>query len=387
MGGPSTSPTRKPSASPIIKVETTVSVDTVLTDTPTLKPTAVASNIISTTSSSMTTLHPTMDQADSSICCECLDPATENNRIKGCVVDPQCHQIICDFDDYCCQTLWDKTCTFYASEQCEKSIETTQVLAVEQSPATDFNLVWKFALVVLAVMVLIITCCCMLIYMHKMCRNWVRRNDSKHHKQQQQNHQIKRAQTEIVMPSNTNSVKNVGKKLVRVKTSVSQQRGAGHGHQRMRSTDNYSMRYEHNVMDTTMNMQMAEDDDLDDLESDDLKHEDLEDVSLRIRPQKHARSSSRQRYMMDENSLSNSESTSPNDEYYSKKRRKQKKSSKKKKKKRRKKRKSKRRKRKRNTNVDYDSSPQSSDNDDAGTEIMLKLQRSFSTSMLKRHSI
>merc|ERR1712048_1503197 len=283
---------------------------------------------------------------------------------------------------------WDKTCTFYASEQCEKSIETTQVLAVEQSPATDFNLVWKFALVVLAVMVLIITCCCMLIYMHKMCRNWVRLNDSKQHKQQVQNHQIKRAQTEIVMPSNTNSVKNVGKKLVRVKTSVSQQqRGGGHGHQRMRSTDNYSMRYEHNVMDTTMNMQMAEDDDLDDLESDDLKHEDLEDVSLRIRPQKHGRSSSRQRFMMDENSLSQSESTSPNDEYYSKKRRKQKKSSKKKKKKRRKKRKSKRRKRKRNTNVDYDSSPQSSDNDDAGTEIMLKLQRSFSTSMLKRHSI
>jgi len=327
-------------------------------------------------------LHPTTDQEDSSICCECLEPATENNRIKGCVIDPQCQQIICDFDDYCCQTLWDKTCTFYASEQCEKSIETTQVLAVEQSPSTDFNLVWKFALVVLAVMVLITACCCMLIYIHKMCRKWVRRNESKERKQQQhldQNHSIKRAQTEIIMPSNT---VNVGKKLARVKTSVSHRGG---GHQRMRSTDNYSMRFEQNVMETHANMNMAEDD-LDDLESDDLKHEDLEDVSLRIQPQK-TNGRGQQRFMMDENSLSNSESTSPNDEYYTKKRRKQKKSSKKKKKKRRKKRKSKRRKRKRNTNVDYESSPQSSDNDDAGTEIMLKLQRSFSTSMLKRHSI
>merc|ERR1740116_499321 len=375
---PSISPTNKPSSSPIIKIDTTFSAEVM--ETPTRKPStieAASSNVgrSSTTSVPMTTLYPTTNQEDASICCECLEPATESNRIKGCEVDPECQQIICAFDDYCCATLWDKTCTFYASEQCEKStIETTQVLAAaEQTPPTDFNLVWKFALVVLAVMVLIITCCCALIYIHKMCKNWTSKSGVKQQQHIANNHSIQRAQTEIVMPTNTI---NEGKKLVRVQSM----RG-GNGHHRMRSTDNYSMRCEQNVTGIP-NLGMI------DLSSDDLKHEDLEDVSLRIMPNQQMQSSGRRGFMMndDDPSLSNSDSTS---EYYKKSKRSstKKKRKSKKKKKRRSKKKKKRRRRKRNTNIDYESSTLSSDNDDAGTEIMMRVQRSFSTSMVKRHSI
>merc|ERR1711971_671626 len=117
-----------------------------------------------------------------------------------------------------------------------------------------------------------------------------------------------------------------------------------------------------------------------DLSSDDLKHEDLEDVSLRIMPNQQMQSSGRRGFMMndDDPSLSNSDSTS---EYYKKSKRSSTK------KKRKSKKKKKRRRRKRNTNIDYESSTLSSDNDDAGTEIMMRVQRSFSTSMVKRHSI
>merc|ERR1712228_695264 len=381
---PSVSPTPKPSSSPIIKILTTFSLDADTTTT--LKPSSTksaSSNIIPSTTTTMTTTYSTVNQLDASICCECLQPATNENRIKGCSIDPQCQQIICDFDNYCCETLWDRTCTFYASEQCEKSIETTQELAIEQQQpaiATDFNLVWKFALVVLAVMVLIITCCFMCIHIHKSCKRWNQRtnksNERKQAKQIKQNQQIKRSKSEIPVPSKK---ENEGKKVVRIKTSISHR-----GHQRMRSTDNYALRYEHKPIGTNM----AEDD-LDDIESDDLKHDDLNDVCLGMRIQKNGKQfglDNGQRFIMDD-SLSNSESTSPNDEFYKKKKRK-KKGSKKKKKRKQKKRKSKRRKRKRNTNVDMDdSTTRSSDNDDAGTEIMLKLQRSFSHSMLKRHSI
>merc|ERR1712228_115831 len=382
---PTPIPTQNPSASPSFMPSLPTSSPTMKPTKPTFKPSSTksaSSNIIPSTTTTMTTTYSTVNQLDASICCECLEPATNDNRIKGCSIDPQCQQIICDFDNYCCETLWDKTCTFYASEQCEKSIETTQELAIEQQQpaiATDFNLVWKFALVVLAVMVLIITCCFMCIHIHKSCKRWNQRtnksNQRKQAKQIKQNQQIKRAKSEIPVPS---KIENEGKKIVRIKTSISHR-----GHQRMRSTDNYAMRYEHKPIGTNM----AEDD-LDDIESDDLKHDDLNDVCLGMRIQKNGKQfglDNGQRFIMDD-SLSNSESTSPNDEFYKKKKRK-KKGSKKKKKRKQKKRKSKRRKRKRNTNVDLDDSTTlSSDNDDAGTEIMLKL-RSFSHSMLKRHSI
>ena len=253
-----------------------------------------------------------------------------------------------------------------------RSIETTQVLATaEQAEFLDFdlNLVWKFALVVLAVMVLIIACCFVLIHIHKMCRN---ESKVRQHRQIKQNEQMRRAKSEI---NAAPKKEDEGKKIVRIKTSISHR-----GHERMRSTDNYAMRYEHKPIAVNM----ADDD----IESDDLKHDDVNDVPMRMKTQKNGKQfglENGQRFLMDD-SLSNSESASPNDSLSKKKKRKKK--GPKKKKKRQKKKKSKKRRRKKNTNVDVDDSTTPSDNDDeVSTEIMLKLQRSFSHSMLKRHSI
>merc|ERR1712113_966507 len=137
----------------------------------------------------------------------------------GCQIDVQCQQIICDFDNYCCETLWDKTCTFYASEQCEKSIQTTQIFAQEQEAVTDFNLIWKFGLVVLAVMVLIMTCCFLLTHIHKMCKQSSREKKMKQQQRQiRQNRQMRKAKSEIIVAPKKEAE---GKRVVRMKTSIS----------------------------------------------------------------------------------------------------------------------------------------------------------------------
>merc|ERR1712154_182485 len=142
------------------------------TSTPTLKPASIpipaptpTNNPTELSPTSNPSSPPTVDQLDGSICCQCLEAANNENKVKGCPVDPQCQSIICDFDGYCCSNLWDKTCTFYASEQCGKTIPaTTETVAAAQA-VTDLDLIWKFALVVFAFVVVAVGCCCSFIFM------------------------------------------------------------------------------------------------------------------------------------------------------------------------------------------------------------------------------
>jgi len=91
--------------------------------------------------------------------------------VKGCKRDTQCEDKICGIDSYCCESQWDNTCAYYASDQCDKTkqIPETTAMRVEEAPS-NLDLVWKFALVVFAIMVLIVSCCIILLRIHRMCQ-------------------------------------------------------------------------------------------------------------------------------------------------------------------------------------------------------------------------
>eukprot|EP00486_Rosalina_sp_Unknown_P000827 CAMPEP_0201565204 /NCGR_PEP_ID=MMETSP0190_2-20130828/4151_1 /ASSEMBLY_ACC=CAM_ASM_000263 /TAXON_ID=37353 /ORGANISM="Rosalina sp." /LENGTH=829 /DNA_ID=CAMNT_0047982425 /DNA_START=487 /DNA_END=2976 /DNA_ORIENTATION=+ len=163
--------TRSPSSKPTIpgipsiptlpQIDPTTAPPTPLaTDEPTANP----------TTSEPTTASPTSDQTDGEICCEC---AAATLSTQGCARDPGCTKTICELDPYCCENQWDNTCAYYASDQCAK---TQQIAPQPTTPQTqespsDLDLVWKFALVVFAVMVFIVSCCIILLRIHRMCQN------------------------------------------------------------------------------------------------------------------------------------------------------------------------------------------------------------------------
>jgi len=96
--------------------------------------------------------------------------------IKGCAKDPGCTDKICDIDPYCCETQWDNNCAYYASDMCSKTQQTPETTSIKyQEAPNDLDLVWKFALVVFAIMVLIVSCCIILLRIHRMCQNCKRR--------------------------------------------------------------------------------------------------------------------------------------------------------------------------------------------------------------------
>jgi len=112
----------------------------------------------------------TLDQSDPSICCQCIEESTKIQNITGCAIDPQCQQIICDFDEFCCSTLWDKTCTFYASEHCANT-RWNGLSPPSTTPGTEqdslWSMVWKFALIVFVFVAVVIFCCCSSCYIVK----------------------------------------------------------------------------------------------------------------------------------------------------------------------------------------------------------------------------
>lgn len=121
------------------------------------------------------TIVSTLDQLDRSVCCECMDAATPSNgidKVIGCQKDPQCEAFVCDFDDYCCTVLWDKTCSYYASEKCTETnvvISTTQTLqaVAETDEAWNIDIIWKVSLAVFGVMAACIMGCCAMLYFVK----------------------------------------------------------------------------------------------------------------------------------------------------------------------------------------------------------------------------
>merc|ERR550539_403471 len=128
-----------------------------------------------------------------------------------------------------------------------------------------------------------------MIHIHKMCKNWKNEKQAEKQRQMRRSQKMKRAKSEIVVASKR---EDEGKKMVRIKTSISHR-----GHQRMRSTDNYAMRYEHQPIGTNLV-------DIDLEESDDLKHDDV-DVCVGMRM-----SQNEKRFVVVGDSLSNSESES-----------------------------------------------------------------------------
>jgi len=117
----------------------------------------------------------TLDQMDRSVCCQCMDAATPSNgmdKVIGCQKDPQCEAFVCDFDDYCCTVLWDKTCSYYASEKCDETsvvILTTQTLqaVAEEEDGWNIDIIWKVSLAVFGVMAACIMGCCAMLYIVK----------------------------------------------------------------------------------------------------------------------------------------------------------------------------------------------------------------------------
>jgi len=96
--------------------------------------------------------------------------------VIGCKQDPQCETFVCEFDDYCCTTLWDKTCSYYASEKCDETNvvfgTTKQNFNAVEEDGLNINIIWKVSLAVFGIMALCILCCCFFVFVLKcFCNN------------------------------------------------------------------------------------------------------------------------------------------------------------------------------------------------------------------------
>ena len=192
---------------------------------------------------------------DRSVCCQCMESATPSNgkdKAIGCKLDPQCQSFVCDFDDYCCTVLWDKTCSFYASglcidllslqfvskrfcfflEKCEKTsvrVSTTEIFeAVEEDEGLDVNIIWRVGLAVFGVMAICVICCCVFVFVLKCFCNKKRGTNTTDF---QTNTSINAATTTTIETT-----------LDEVETETKAERGKSKKQQRGKSMDHYHVR-------------------------------------------------------------------------------------------------------------------------------------------------